>query len=60
MSILPRSAKQGFEIDRKKIDMPEPIKTVGAHEAVVKLHMDIKAVIKIEVVPENAEGKANG
>lgn len=47
-------AQQGFEIDRKKIDMPEPIKTVGAHEAVVKLHMDVKAVIKIEVVPEHA------
>lgn len=47
-------AQQGFEIDRKKIDMPEPIKTVGAHEAVVKLHMDVKAVIKIKVVPEHA------
>jgi len=47
-------AKQGFEIDRKKIDMPEPIKTAGAHEAVVKLHTDVKAVIKIEVVSESA------
>ena len=47
-------AKQGFEIDRKKIDMPEPIKTAGTHEAVVKLHTDIKTVIKIEVVSENA------
>ena len=47
-------AKQGFEIDRKKIDMPEPIKTAGTHEAVVKLHTDVKTVIKIEVVSENA------
>jgi large subunit ribosomal protein L9 len=47
-------AKQGFEIDRKKIDMPEPIKTAGAHEAVVKLHTDVKAVIKIEVVSDSA------
>ena len=47
-------AKQGFDIDRKKIDMPEPIKTVGAHEAEIKLHTDVKAVIKIKVVPENA------
>jgi large subunit ribosomal protein L9 len=46
-------ALQGLEIDRKKIDMPEPIKTAGAHEAVVKLHTDVKAVVKIEVVPEN-------
>ena len=45
---------QGLEIDRKKIDMPEPIKTLGLHEAVIKLHTDVKATIKIEVVPENA------
>ncbi|MBM4288758.1 MAG: 50S ribosomal protein L9 [Deltaproteobacteria bacterium] len=47
-------AERGFEIDRKKIDMPEPIKTVGAHTAVIKLHPEVKAVIKIDVVPENA------
>ena len=54
VNIAEALAKQGFEIDRKKIDMPEPIKTAGTHEAVVKLHTDIKTVIKIEVVPENA------
>lgn len=47
-------AKAGVEIDRKKIDMPEPIKTLGSHEAVVKLHPEVKAVVKIEVVPEQA------
>jgi len=44
--------KEGVEIDRKKIDMPEPIKTLGSHTAVVKLHPEVKAVVKIEVVPE--------
>lgn len=44
-------AQKGFDLDRKKIDMPEPIKTLGTHEAQVKLHPDVKAVIKIEVVP---------
>ena len=47
-------AKKGFDLDRKKIDMPEPIKTVGAHEVEIKLHTDVKAVIKVEVVPDNA------
>jgi large subunit ribosomal protein L9 len=47
-------ARQGLDIDRKKIDMPEPIKTLGAHEAVIKLHSEVKAVVKIEVVPESA------
>jgi large subunit ribosomal protein L9 len=44
----------GFDIDRKKIDMPEPIKTLGTHAAVIKLHTDVKASLKIEVVPEKA------
>ena len=47
-------AKRGLDIDRKKIDMPEPIKTLGAHEAVVKLHTEVKAIVKIDVVPESA------
>ena len=47
-------AKQGVDIDRKKIDMPEPIKTLGVHEVEIKLHTDVKAILKIEVVPESA------
>ena len=46
-------AQKGVEIDRKKIDMPEPIKSLGSHEAIIKLHSDVKAIIKIEVVPES-------
>lgn len=46
-------AKQGVEIDRKKIDMPEPIKTLGTHEVEIKLHTDVKGTLKIEVVPES-------
>jgi large subunit ribosomal protein L9 len=47
-------AKQGVDIDRKKIDMPEPIKTLGVHEVEIKLHSDVKGTLKIEVVPESA------
>jgi large subunit ribosomal protein L9 len=46
-------ASRGLDIDRKKIDMPEPIKTLGTHEAVIKLHSEVKAIIKIAVVPES-------
>jgi large subunit ribosomal protein L9 len=48
-------AKKGFDIDRKKIDMPEPIKTLGTHEAFIKLHTEVKAALKIEVVAESAK-----
>lgn len=45
-------AKQGIELDRKKIDLPEPIKALGTYEVTVKLHPEVKATLKVEVVPE--------
>ncbi len=47
-------AKEGLDIDRKKIDLPEPIKTLGSHTATVKLHPEVKAQLRIEVVAEQA------
>lgn len=47
-------AKQGLDLDRKKIDLPEPIKTVGTFEVPVKLHPEVKGMVKVEVVPETA------
>ncbi|HZW89140.1 MAG TPA: 50S ribosomal L9 C-terminal domain-containing protein [Myxococcaceae bacterium] len=32
--------------------LPEPIKTVGAHEVEIRLHREVVARIKVEVVPE--------
>lgn len=39
----------GIEIDRKSIDLKDAIKTEGEHEAVVSLHRDVKATIKMLV-----------
>ncbi len=47
-------ARQGVEIDRKKIDLPDPIKTLGTFEVAVKLHPEVTASLKVEVVPETA------
>ncbi|GGH51418.1 50S ribosomal protein L9 [Microbacterium album] len=38
------------ELDKRKITIPTPIKTVGDHEAVVRLHDDVTAVITLQVV----------
>jgi large subunit ribosomal protein L9 len=38
-------------IDRRKIQLPEPLKTVGDHEVPVKVHRDVTAVVKVKVVP---------
>jgi large subunit ribosomal protein L9 len=42
--------KQGLETDRRKIELPEPIKTVGDHPVVVKIHQGVEAPITVRVV----------
>lgn len=39
----------GLELDKKKVVLPEPIKTLGAHLVPVKLHKDVTANLKVEV-----------
>ena len=43
-------AEQGIEIDRRSIDLPEPIKALGIYTVPIKLHADVEAHIKIRVV----------
>lgn len=39
----------GLELDKKKVVLPEPIKTLGTHLVPVKLHKDVTANLKVEV-----------
>jgi large subunit ribosomal protein L9 len=41
-----------IEVDRKKIHMDEHIKTAGFHEARIKLHPQVEAIVHLKVVPE--------
>lgn len=41
-----------LEVDRKKIHLDEHIKTVGLHEARIKLHPQVEAIIHLKVVPD--------
>lgn len=38
------------ELDKRRVTLPAPIKTVGDHEALVRLHDNVTAVIKLQVV----------
>ncbi len=40
---------KGFEIDRKKMHMPEPIRQLGTFEIPLKLLADVTATLKVEV-----------
>jgi large subunit ribosomal protein L9 len=51
-SISDALGELGYEVPRKQIDLASPIKTLGTHDVSVKLHHDVSAVIKVEVVEE--------
>jgi len=46
-------ALQNFNIDRRKIQLDDPIKTLGEFKVPVKLHKDVTADITVEVVRED-------
>jgi large subunit ribosomal protein L9 len=39
----------GVELDRRKLRLEEPIKSLGTHEVPVKLHSDVEFRVTIEV-----------
>jgi large subunit ribosomal protein L9 len=41
--------EKGIEIDRRKIDLAEPIKEVGEHSVPVKLHREVVANVRLKV-----------
>jgi large subunit ribosomal protein L9 len=45
-------AQRGLPIDKHLIHLEHPLKTVGDHEVEVKLHAQLKAVVKVSVVPK--------
>ena len=49
---------KGFEIDRRKLILPEPIKTLGEHDVPLKLHREVSAPLKVKVVQEGSETTA--
>jgi large subunit ribosomal protein L9 len=44
---------RGFEIDRRKLQLNDPIKKLGEYEVPVKLTRDVIARIKVRVIAEN-------
>jgi large subunit ribosomal protein L9 len=54
LQITQALTEKGFDIDRRKISVPNSIKEVGNYEVTIDLHRDIKAKFNIEVVAEEA------
>jgi large subunit ribosomal protein L9 len=44
------AAAGGPALDKRKIELPTPIKTLGSHEALVRLHPEVQAKVALNVV----------
>ncbi len=51
--LIERLKEEGIELTRKELGLPQPIKTLGSHTTDVKLHADVEAELKFDVVSEN-------
>ena len=44
--------EQRIDIDKKKIEIKEPIKATGSYEVLIRVHPEITAIIEVTVVPQ--------
>jgi large subunit ribosomal protein L9 len=49
---------KGFEVDRRKIQLAEPLKSVGDFTVAIKLHREVTAHVKVNVAAEAGEETA--
>jgi len=49
---------KGFEVDRRKLILPEPIKTIGDHNVPLKLHREVTVPLVVHVVKDGAGAAA--
>ena len=47
--------KKGFQIDRRKVHLEEPIKQLGEFQVPVRLHKDVTVSVQVQVVAEEAQ-----
>jgi large subunit ribosomal protein L9 len=45
-------AAQGIKIDKRKIELEDPIRTLGVTQVVVKLHPEVKAKLSVQASEE--------
>ena len=45
---------KGFDVDKRKIQLPEPLKALGESTVPVKIHRDVTAQLRVKVVAEHS------
>ena len=51
-------AAKGFKVSKKDIVLDSPIKETGSYDVIIKIHPEVKASIKVEVVNEEEQAQA--
>ena len=51
--------ERGFEVDRRKLILPEPIKAIGEHDVPLKLHREVTVPLKVHVVEKDGAQPAS-
>ncbi|MBM3241335.1 50S ribosomal protein L9 [Candidatus Poribacteria bacterium] len=54
MDIAKALKEQGFEVDRRKIELLEPIKELGAFTVPIRIHADVVANVRVLVIRETS------
>jgi large subunit ribosomal protein L9 len=47
--------EKGVDVDKRRIELEQPIKTLGVHEVEVRLHREVTATIEVEVAAIGVE-----
>ena len=45
-------AKQQIQVERRRIELEHPIKTLGSHTVAIRLHPEVHAEVRVQVVAE--------
>ena len=45
-------AQTGVDLDRRKLHLEEPIKSLGVHEITIRLHPEVEATLTVDVVAQ--------
>jgi large subunit ribosomal protein L9 len=50
--IIEQLRNQGFDIEKRIVDLPEPIKALGVYKVGIRLHADVRPEIKVWVIKQ--------
>ncbi|MGH9466203.1 MAG: 50S ribosomal protein L9 [Terriglobales bacterium] len=60
MDIMHALAERGYDLDRRKIDLPDPLKTLGEHKVPLHLFKDVRADLAVSIEREADEEVEEG